>query len=78
VNPPPVRCRMTQRGELLRPENYLEVGLTADEREIVVNVPVSDGTHHLVFSADQARRLAKLLLRKADECRCSAKRVPVS
>ena len=57
--------------ELLLPQNYLEVGLTPDEREIIVNVPAvnGDGAHHLVFSAYQARRLAKLLLRKAEEVR---------
>lgn len=57
-------------GELLRPDKYLEVGLTPDEREVVVNFPGDAYTpaHHTVFSADQARSLARLLNRKADEC----------
>lgn len=58
---------------LLPPENYLEVGLTADGREVLVNHPklLTDqhGVGHIVFSAEQARNLARLLLRKADECR---------
>lgn len=65
-------------GELLPPEKYLMVGLTPDGREIVVNIPMpiadieaslARGGHHIVFSADQARGLARLLLRKADECK---------
>lgn len=59
--------------ELLRPENYLEVGHTPDGREVVINHPNlltdSRGVGHIVFSPAQARALAKLLLRKADECR---------
>ncbi len=55
------------------PEKYLEVGLTPDGREVIINHPVDPETvrlrfGHIVFSPDQARRLAKLLLRKADEC----------
>lgn len=65
------RERPTQ--ELLRPENYLEVGLTPDEREVVINHPDlhvdAAGIGHIVFSPAQARHLAKLLLRKADECK---------
>jgi hypothetical protein len=65
-------------GELLPPEKYLEVGHTPDRREIIVNIPmpladleasVGRGGHHVVFSADQARSLARLLNRKADECK---------
>jgi hypothetical protein len=57
-------------GELLRPDHYLEIGLTPDGREIVVNFPGDAYTpaHHTIFSPAQARHLAKLLLRKADEC----------
>lgn len=57
--------------ELLRPENYLEVGLTADEREIVINFPGDAYTpaHHTTFSPAQARNLARLLLRKAEDCK---------
>lgn len=67
---PPVKAPRRTAQTLLLPENYLEVGLTPDEREIVVNVPAAPGAgaHHLVFSPAQARHLAKLLLRKADEC----------
>lgn len=49
----------------------LEVGLTADGREIVINHPAlqpdANGCGHIVFSAKQARALAALLNRKADE-----------
>ena|ERR1700733_3346690 len=60
--------------ELLRPENFLEVGFTPDEREIIINYPVdlatiAAGAGHLVFSPAQARNLAKILLRKAEECK---------
>ena len=58
---------------LMPPENYLEVGLTDDGREVVINHPQmmrnSNGVGYIVFSASQARQLARLLLRKADECR---------
>jgi len=67
------RARAQPVQDLLMPENYLEVGLTADEREIVINHPDvrvdNHGCGHIVFSPAQARHLAKLLLRKADECR---------
>lgn len=65
-------------GTLMGPEKYLEVGLTPDEREIIVNVPMPYNDieetirrhgHHIVFSPDQARSLARLLVRKADECK---------
>jgi hypothetical protein len=59
--------------ELLLPELYLEVGLTPDETEIIINHPAmlvdANGCGHIVFSPAQARHLAKLLLRKADECK---------
>lgn len=70
-----IGARVTGRapivGEILRPEHYLEIGLTPDGREIVVNFPGDAYTpaHHTVFSADQARGLARLLLRKAEECK---------
>ena len=54
------------------PENCLEVGLTPDGREVVINhpdlQPDANGCGHIVFSPQQARWLAKLLMRKADEC----------
>ena len=63
----------SERQTLLTPENYLEVGLTADGREIVINHPHlsvdSNGVGHIVFSPNQARHLGRLLLRKADECK---------
>lgn len=62
----PTFRRPTQ--ELLRPENYLEVGLTPGEREILINIP-DVGEQWLTFSPAQARHLAKVLLRKADECK---------
>jgi hypothetical protein len=59
--------------EVLRPEHYLEVGLTSDEREVIINhpdlQPDANGVGHIVFSPQQARHLARLLLRKADECK---------
>ena len=57
--------------ELLMPEKYLEVGFTPDEREVLVNFPATsiDTAHHVVFSAEQALRFAKLLIRKAMECK---------
>lgn len=50
---------------------FLEIGFTPDEREVLINVPAAgdDTAHHIVFSPDQARNLARLLLRKADECK---------
>jgi hypothetical protein len=64
------RSKLSQT--LLRPEKYLEVGLSIDSREVVVNHPLQpheSGIGHIVFSPAQARAFAKLLLRKADECR---------
>jgi hypothetical protein len=63
------RAQARPSQDLLRPENYLEVGLTPDEREIVINHPAASREGHIVFSPAQARHLAKLLLRKADECK---------
>lgn len=67
------RAQARPSQDLLMPQNYLEVGLTADEREIVINHPDvrvdQNGCGHIVFSPAQARHLAKLLLRKADECK---------
>ena len=55
------------------PAKYLEVGLTPDEREVVINhpdlQPDSRGIGHIVFSPAQARDLARLLMRKANECK---------
>ncbi len=67
------------KGEVRLPANYLEVGLTPDGRDVIVNHPVDPetlrlGFGHIVFSPDQARRLAKLLLRAADECSPSRER----
>jgi hypothetical protein len=49
---------------------YLEVG-TNGKGEIVINHPQMEvdenGVGHLVFSPNQARYLARLLLKKADE-----------
>ena len=53
------------------PEGTLMVGLTRDQREVVINHPQlltdKNGAGYIVFSADQARNLANLLLKKADE-----------
>lgn len=57
--------------EILKPERYLEIGLTPDEREIIINFAASpeDSAHHVIFSPAQALNLAKLLTRKAEECK---------
>ena len=51
--------------------NVLEVGLSADESEVVINLPFcpDDGTGwtHVTFSPEQARGLARLLSQKADD-----------
>jgi hypothetical protein len=44
----------------------LEVGFTPDSREVVLNLP-RDMTGHIVFSVDEARQLAAILTKKADE-----------
>lgn len=50
---------------------FLEVGVSEDGTEVVVNHPDidpdKDGNGHIVFSPNQARALAKLLWSKADE-----------
>lgn len=56
------------------PTYALEVGLSMDEREVIINhpelTPNPDGTGgHIIFSPQQARDLAALLVRKADECK---------
>jgi hypothetical protein len=53
------------------PKNRLEVGVSADRREVVLNHPdiaVNEHGGYIVFSPAQARSLGNLLLRKADEC----------
>lgn len=51
---------------------FLEVGLSTDGKEVVVNhpdlQPDENGVGHIVFSPSEARHLAMLLLAKADEC----------
>jgi hypothetical protein len=51
-------------------EGYLEVG-TNGEGEVVINhpdlKPDKNGVGHIVFSPNQARSLARLLLKKADD-----------
>lgn len=56
------------------PPGCLEVGLSMDEREVIINhpelTPSPDGRGaHIVFSPQQARDLAALLVRKAGECK---------
>jgi hypothetical protein len=50
---------------------YLEIGISEDRRDVVVNHPDIDpdkrGVGHIVFSPAQARHLARLLNAKADE-----------
>ena len=50
---------------------YLQVGLTEDETEIVINHIELDldenGAGYMIFSEDQARNLAMLLLKKVAE-----------
>jgi len=54
-------------------KGYLEVGLTEDETEVVINhpdlEPDAKGCGHIVLSSEQARALAHLLLKKADACK---------
>ena len=68
-----VQPEVLARGEVLLPEKYLLVGLTPDEREIIINHPNiqtdANGAGHIIFSPEQARHLARLLLRKAGECK---------
>lgn len=56
------------------PPGCLEVGLSMDERDVIINhpelTPNPDGHGgHIVFSPEQARSLAHLLLQKASECK---------
>lgn len=48
---------------------FLEVGIT-EKREVIINHPKlevdENGLGHIVFSPNQARGLAKVLLEKAD------------
>lgn len=52
-------------------EGFLEVGLSEDQREVVVNhpdlKPDENGVGHIVFSPNQARNIAHTILRKATE-----------
>jgi hypothetical protein len=54
------------------PAGFLSVGVSEDGREVVVNhpdlQPDANGVGHLVFSPEQARAFARLLLAKAEEC----------
>lgn len=47
-------------------EGELEVGLSEDEREVLVNLP-QDMTGHLHFTRDEALNLARLLTEKANQ-----------
>lgn len=64
---------MNPKQELLPPGNFLEVGHTQSGRCVLINHPNllvdARGCGHIVFSPDEARNLARLLLRKADECK---------
>jgi hypothetical protein len=50
---------------------FLEVGLSEDGKEVVINhpdlKPDANGVGHIVFSAWEAKSLGLLLLKKADE-----------
>lgn len=48
-----------------RVEGYLEVGVNV-HNEVVINLP-TDMTGHVCFSPNQARALATLLMKHADE-----------
>jgi hypothetical protein len=52
------------------PNGFLEVGVN-ESGEVVINhpdlQPDENGVGHIVFSPAQARNLARLLLKKADE-----------
>jgi hypothetical protein len=56
----------------------LEVGLSEDGLEVIINhpdlEPGEDGVGHIVFSPDQAERLAQLLLKHAEGARATARR----
>jgi len=55
---------------------FLEVGTTG-EGEVIINhpdlKPDENGVGHIIFSVRQARDLARLLLRKADEAALETK-----
>jgi hypothetical protein len=55
-------------------EDYLEVGIN-EKLEVVINLP-HDMTRHIVFSPNQAKRLAGVLVKKAEEAE-AAKRASV-
>lgn len=47
---------------------YLQIGISDDFREVVMNLDKErDGVGHIVFSPQQARALAKLLIEKATQ-----------
>jgi hypothetical protein len=47
---------------------YLEIGINPETFEIVINLDEDrNGIGHVTFSPDQARNLASILIRKADE-----------
>lgn len=53
--------------EPLTPGGEIEVGLSEDGREVVINLPPGGRTGHITFSPQQARHLAGVLNRKADD-----------
>lgn len=59
---------------------FLEVGLSANGKEVVVNhpdlQPDENGVGHIVFAPHEAMSLAMLLLAKADECNGREKLTP--
>ncbi len=59
-------------------EGFLEVGIDPDSFEIIVNhpdlKPDENGVGHIVFSVNQARNLAYLLIRKSNEAEEEGKR----
>jgi hypothetical protein len=48
---------------------YLEIGLDEETLEVVISFPATDDdtAHHVIFSADQARTLARKLIHHADD-----------
>lgn len=54
------------------PDGFLEVGSTEDGQHVILNHPAIDvdenGCGHILFSPEQARALAALLLECADDC----------
>ena len=55
--------------QIVKPERYLEVGVTLDGREVIINhpdlEPDENGVGHIVFSPQQARSLARLPIKHA-------------